>query len=96
MKVRVTAMRRSGRRFRDRGQESVVGELRLHSIMREHEAYRVAELVAVDVRGSRTQDALPPLFEPELVAIGNGSLLLRGFESAQGTGYVQEWHCVIE
>ena len=37
-----------------------------------------------------------PLYEPELVAIGNGSLLLRGFESAQGTGYVQEWHCILE
>ena len=38
-------------------------------------------------------DLLPVLFEPELIAVGNGSMLLRGYESAGGVGYVQEWRC---
>ena len=33
MKVRVTALRRAGRRFHDRYQESVDGLLRIHSTM---------------------------------------------------------------
>ena len=96
MKVRVYALRRSGRRFHDRGQEFVRGELQLHSIMSGHETHRVAQLRAQDARGSRADDVLPPLYEPELVAVGNGALLLRGYESSNGTGYVQEWRCVVE
>jgi hypothetical protein len=96
LKVRVYALRRSGRRFHDRGQECVRGELQLHSIMRGHETHRVAQLRAQDARGSRSDDLLPPLYEPELVAVGNGALLLRGYESSGGVGYVQEWRCVVE
>lgn len=96
IKVRVYALRRNGRRFHDRGQEFVQGELQLHAIMRGHETHRVAQLRARDVRGSRSADVLPPLYHPELVAVGNGALLLRGYESQDGAGYVQEWRCVIE
>ena len=96
MKVKVYSLRRSGRRFHDRGQEFVRGELQLHSIMRGHETHRVAQLRSQDVRGSRSDDLLPPLYEPELVAVGNGAMLLRGYESAGGVGYVQEWRCVVE
>ena len=73
-----------------------VGELHLHSILRGSESHRVAQLRAADPRGSRTEDLLPPLYEPELVAIGHDGLMLRGFESANGTGYVQEWRCVLQ
>ena len=96
MKVRVYALRRSGRRFHDRGQECVRGELLLHAIMRGHESHRVAQLRAQDARGSRSDDVLPPLYHPELIAVGNGALLLRGYESEGGVGYVQEWRCVFE
>ena len=96
MKVKVFALRRGGRRFHDRGQEFVRGELQLHSIMRGHETHRVAQLRSQDVRGSRTDDLLPPLYEPELVAVGNGALLLRGYESSGGVGYVQEWRCIVD
>jgi len=96
MKVRVFAMRRVGRRYTHHDQDSVVGELHLHSILRGSESHRVAQLRAADPRGSRTEDLLPPLFEPELVAIGHDGLLLRGYESANGTGYVQEWRCIIQ
>jgi hypothetical protein len=96
MRFRVYALRRGGRRFHDRGQESVRGELHLHSIMRGQETHRVAQLRSQDARGSRSDDLLPPLYEPELVAVGNGALLLRGYESSGGVGYVQEWRCVLD
>ena len=96
MKVRVFLLRRSGRRFHDRDQESVEGVLRLDSTMNGHQMHRVAKLSAPASRGSRGAELLPPLYEPELVAIGHEGLLLRGFESANGTGYVQEWRCVIQ
>jgi hypothetical protein len=96
VRVRVFAMRRVGRRYTHHDQESFVGELHLHSIMRGSESHRVAQLRSADPRGSRTEDLLPPLFEPELVAIGHDGLMLRGFESANGTGYVQEWRCVLQ
>ena len=96
MKVRVFAMRRVGRRYTHHDQEGILGELHLHAILRGSESHRVAELRALDPRGSRTEALLPPLYEPDLVAIGQDGLLLRGFESANGTGYVQEWRCVIQ
>lgn len=96
VKVRVFALRRVGRRYTHHDQESILGELHLHSIMRGSESHRVAQLRSADPRGSRTEDLLPPLYEPELVAIGHDGLMLRGFESANGTGYVQEWRCVIQ
>jgi hypothetical protein len=95
MRVRVFVLRRSGRRFHDRDQESIDGELRLDSTMSGHTMHRVAKLSAVAV-GSRSAELLPPLYEPELVAIGDSALLLRGFESAGGVGYVQEWRCEME
>jgi hypothetical protein len=30
------------------------------------------------------------------VAVGEGSLLLRGFQSVDGAAYVQEWRVVVE
>lgn len=96
VKVRVFALRRVGRRYTHHDQESILGELHLHSIMRGSESHRVAQLRSADPRGSRTEDLLPPLYEPELVAIGHDGLMLRGFESANGTGYVQEWRCVVQ
>lgn len=95
MRVRVYLLRRSGRRFHDRDRECVEGELRLDSTMSGHEMHRVAKLKAMVVGGSRGSELLPPLYEPELVAIGENALLLRGFESAGGVGYVQEWRCEL-
>jgi hypothetical protein len=57
--------------------------------------HRVAQLRARDERGSREESLLDPLYEPELVAVGAESLLIRGYESAEGAGYVQEWHCLF-
>lgn len=40
-------------------------------------------------------DIVPALYEPHLVAIGQDSILLRGYESTDGGSHVQEWHCCI-
>jgi hypothetical protein len=96
VKVRVFALRRVGRRYTHHDQDSVLGELHLHAILRGSESHRIAQLRSLDPRGSRTEDLLPPLYEPELVAVGQDGLLLRGYESSNGTGYVQEWRCVIQ
>jgi hypothetical protein len=95
MRVRVFLMRRIGRRYTHHDNESVAGELHLHAITRGSETHRVAQLRGRDPRGSRADDLVPPLYEPELVAIGSDAILLRGYESSNGTGYVQEWRCVV-
>jgi hypothetical protein len=95
MKVRVFALRRAGRRFHDRNQEGIDGELRLHSITVGSETHKVVQLCSRGGRSSRDEELLPPLYSPELIALGNGALLLRGFESSGGVGYVQEWRCVL-
>ena len=92
MRVRVTALRRAGRRFHDRGQESVDGQLRIHSTLHGQQAHRVARVCAFNSL-PKEEDLLPVLYEPELIAVGNGSMLLRGYESTGGVGYVQEWRC---
>lgn len=96
MKVRVFVLRKAGRRADDRTGEGIVGELRLHSTMQGHVVTNVATVSSTMHMGSKETEALPPLYEPELVALGSRALLLRGFESNAGAGYVQEWRCEIE
>ena len=96
MKIRVFALRRVGRRYAHHDIESIAGELHMHSVMHGTQSHRVAQLRGHDPRGSRAEDLLPPLYEPELVAIGADAILLRGFETSNGVGYVQEWRCVLD
>ena len=91
----VFLLRRNGRRWEDRDREGIDGELRLHSITLGSETHNVAQLCSRAVRSSKNHELLPPLYSPELVALGGDSMLLRGFESTDGAGYVQEWRCVI-
>jgi hypothetical protein len=95
MKVAVTMMRQHGKRAHGYGREPVRGMLKLHWEMAGGESHKVAELVTQDVRGSNAAQLLPPLYAAELVALGDGSMLLRGFESVNGAAYVQEWHCAL-
>jgi hypothetical protein len=95
MKARVFVLRRNGRRFQDRSQEGIDGDLRMHSVMRGSETHRIVQLCSRADRSSKDEELLPPLYEPQLMALGNGALLLRGFESYNGVGYVQEWRCEI-
>lgn len=67
----------------------------MHSILTGSEMHRVAQLTRRDDRGLRDVVLLEPLFHPELVTLGTGSLLLRGFESIDGAVHVQEWHCMF-
>jgi len=57
--------------------------------------HTVARLCARVERGSNEAELLPSLYEPQLMAVGADSLLLRGFESSDGAAHVQEWHCMI-
>lgn len=94
--MQVFVLRRNGRRWEDRNQEGIAGELRLHSITVGSETHKVAQLCSRAVRSSKDEELLPPLYSPDLVAVGGSSMLLRGIESLSGAGYVQEWRCVIE
>jgi hypothetical protein len=59
------------------------------------EVHTALRLFAREALSIRDGDLLPPLFSPKLVALGSDALLLRGFQSDDGTAYVQEWRCVI-
>jgi hypothetical protein len=97
MKVRVFVMRQRGRRA-DRGDSSdgVPGDLRMYSQMLGSEMHNIARLCTRTDRSSQDRELLPPLYSPCLVAVGEGSILLRGFQSIDGAAYVQEWRCIIE
>ena len=97
MRVRVFVMRQRGRRA-DRSDlsEGVLGDLRMHSQVLGSEMHPIARLCTRTDRSSQDRELLPPLYSPTLVAVGEGSILLRGFQSIDGAAYVQEWRCVIE
>ena len=92
MKVTVYVLRKRGRRSsRTDEREAISGELHLSSTGRttELKLKRRAE------RSSQDLDLLPPLYEPALAALGNSSMLVRGYESIDGAAFVQEWHCLF-
>jgi hypothetical protein len=97
MKVRVFALRLRGRRSpKTEDPEGVAGYLQMHSMLRGTELHTVARLCSRTGRSIHDEELLPPLYSPELVALGNGALLLRGFQSIDGAAYVQEWRCVVD
>ena len=97
MRVRVFVLRSHGKRTpRADVSEGVPGDLRMYSQVLGSEMHHVARLCTRTDRSSQDRELLPPLFAPLLVAVGEASLLLRGFQSVDGAAYVQEWRCVIE
>lgn len=97
MKVRVFPLRRHGRRTARADEEpGVPGDLRMFSMVHGSEMHMVARLCTRTERSSTDRELLPPLYRPELVAVGDHALLLRGFQSVDGAAYVQEWQCVLE
>lgn len=97
MRVRVFTLRQRGRRnSRSESAEGIAGDLRMYAIAHGSEMHRVARLCHRAERSSNDRELLPPLYAPKLVAVGDSSLLLRGFQSVDGAAYVQEWRCVIE
>jgi hypothetical protein len=92
MKARVYPLRRRGRHTPwTEHADGIEGELVLDSLLRGTEMHAVARL-----HGTRgAPELLPALHSPELVALGDGAILLRGFQSHDGVSYVQEWRCVL-
>ena len=76
--------------------DGIPGDLRMYSMVQGSEMHRVARLCTRTDRSSTDRELLPPLFSPELVAVGDRALLLRGFQSVDGAAYVQEWRCLLE
>jgi hypothetical protein len=97
MKVRVFPLRQRGKRTpRSEGEPGVPGDLRMFSQMHGSELHVVARLCTRTERSSTDRELLPPLYSPELVALGETALLLRGFQAIDGAAYVQEWRCLLE
>jgi hypothetical protein len=86
-------MRQRGRRAKRDGGEGVLGNLTMSAT--QHGGANIAQmtLTALDERRSRASELAPPLFEPIMVAMGGSAFMLRGYELAEGTAYVQEWRC---
>jgi hypothetical protein len=96
MRARVFPLRDRGKRTRRAESfEGVEGELQITSTMHGIELHTSARLCARIELSVHDKDMLPPLYAPVLVALGRESLLLRGFQSEDGSAYVQEWRCVI-
>ena len=95
MKVRVFVLRQRGRRHARSESAGVPGDLRMYSMVHGTEMHTVARLCYQSDRSSNDRELLPPLYSPELVAIGEDSILLRGFQSVDGAAYVQEWRCEL-
>ena len=95
MMVRVYSLRAQGKRSHRSEWQATRGDLRMHSLMIGSEMHVVARLCHRSDRSSNDRELLPPLYSPELVAIGEDSILLRGFQSVGGAAYVQEWRCEL-
>lgn len=94
MIVRLITLRERGRRTRRaEGSEGVVGELQVSATMHGTELHRVARLCGRRELSAHLEDLVPPLYQPELVAVSRDALLLRGFEADGDAAHVQEWHC---
>ena len=97
MKVRVFPLRHRGQRTgRSEGEPGVPGDLRMFAQVHGTEMHRVARLCTRTDRSSTDRELLPPLYSPELVAVGDRALLRRGFQSVEGTASVQEWRCELD
>jgi hypothetical protein len=93
MRVRVYTLRQRGRHTpRTEHPDGIDGDLTLLSMLQGTELRTVARLCAARDGGA---ELLPPLESPELIALGNGALLLRGFQSLGGYCFLQEWRCVL-
>jgi len=96
MRVRVFPLRKHGRRMeRADLADGVPGDLRMFSLVHGTEMHTVARLCYRSDRSSNDRELLPPLYAPKLVAVGEASILLRGFQSLDGAAYVQEWRVVL-
>lgn len=96
MRCRVYLLRRRGRRLPWRevcNGPSFEGELGTHYLTAKDDHYFVATLIAPG--DAFCKPLLPNLFEPVLITIVGGVLVLRGFERLDDSAMVQEWRCEV-
>ena len=96
MRCRVYPLRRRGRRLPWRevsNSPSFEGELSTYYLTAPNGRYFVAKLVAPG--DALCKPLLSALYEPVLISIGNGMLVLRGFEREAEAATVQEWRCEV-
>jgi hypothetical protein len=96
MRCRVYLLRRRGRRLPWRevaNAPSFEGLLSTHYLSLPGARYFVTKLVAPEC--ALCKPLLPDLYEPVLTNLGNGVLVLRGFEREGEAATVQEWRCQI-
>lgn len=93
---RFRALRRRGRRHPWRevvNVPSFEGDLSTYYLSLPGRRHFVAQLLGPGDAFGRP--ILPSLYEPVLTGIGNGVLVLRGFEREGETATEQEWRCEI-
>ena len=100
MLCRVLLMRRRGSRLAWReiaNGQAYEGELRTHYLALESARYFVASLRHPD--DALYRPLVPDLWEPALVTVGQGMIVLRGYERLGTAGdapaVVQEWRCEV-
>ena len=96
MRCRIYPLRRRGRRLPWREVDngpSFEGELSTYYLTLANPRYLVAQLLGPG--DAFRKPVLPELYEPVLTSIGNGVLVLRGFEREGGAATVQEWRCEL-
>ncbi len=94
MKFAVTRLRCRGLKLDEREAlqaKPAVGDLRVEHAQDAElkRPTRIARLVRQD--RSIDADALPPLMDVALIAMGNSGMTLAGFERVQGCCYAQSW-----
>jgi hypothetical protein len=96
MPCRVYPLRRRGRRLPWRevaNGPSFEGLLSTQYLSVANALYFVAQLLGPG--DAFREPLLPNLFEPVLTHLGNGVLVLRGFEREGEAATVQEWRCEV-
>ena len=96
MRCRVYPLHRRGRRLPWRevaNAPASEGDLSTYYLTLRNERYFVAQLLGPG--DAFRKPLLPELFEPVLTNLGNGVLVLRGFEREGEAATVQEWRCEV-
>lgn len=96
MHVKVTKFRECGRKLPRSDmahQRPLVGELLSCQVASSKGFHRRADLL--ELKSGGLSEPLATLFEPKLIEILSGGMLLRGIENYGGRAYLQEWRCEL-
>lgn len=99
MRWAVTQLRDKGRRLkRSEWPEPVVGQLEL-SLMAETNAKRpLKKMELYEDYGSVRRSILLPIFDPQIISMDAGGMVLHGMQLSSEAGsiyeHMQVWHCV--